>query len=117
MYVLHAKFVITEGNEALYERWKVDEALIQLRAPGFVKRLVLKDRDHRGVYYYVTFWETEEQMQTFSHSEELAAMLELYGSPSSTFAVPGEFARVDVLADEGRVMAVPAAPAPSPAGG
>ena len=34
MFVLHAKFVVEEGHEADYERWKVDQATIQLVAPG-----------------------------------------------------------------------------------
>ena len=104
MYVLHAKFVINEGEEAAYERWKTDQAQIQLRAAGFVKRLVLRDRDNRGVYYYLTFWQSEEHMRAFSEGGELDAMLDAYGRPASTFAVPGEFARVEVLADEGAVV-------------
>jgi heme-degrading monooxygenase HmoA len=68
MYVFHSTVTVKEGNEPLFERGhrSSDDAIFQ--APGFIKRMLLKDLEHRGVYFYISIWASFECLQRYRAS-------------------------------------------------
>jgi heme-degrading monooxygenase HmoA len=99
MYALHLTITVKPGREREYEQWKIAQSELITRAPGFVKRMVLRDVDEPRVYFYVTFWESQETLQAFDQSAELAELLRQY-QPKLTYANPHERHQVEVVVDE-----------------
>lgn len=99
MFVFHVTARVAAGREAEYEKWKVEEGLIQRKAPGFIKRLLVKDRIRQGVYHYISFWESEELCARFSSSDAFRSM-HVSHNPGETFTAPMERYQVDVIFDE-----------------
>jgi heme-degrading monooxygenase HmoA len=99
MYALHLTITIQPGREQEYEAWKIAQSELITRAPGFVKRTVLRDVDEPGVYFYVTFWESQETLDAFDQGPELAELLRQY-QPKLTYAKPHDRHRVEIVVDE-----------------
>jgi heme-degrading monooxygenase HmoA len=99
MYVFHVTARVAPGREAEYERWKVEEGEIQRIAPGFIKRLLVKDKVRPGVYHYISFWESSEECARFSSSDAFKSMHANH-NPGETFTEPMERYDVDVIFDE-----------------
>lgn len=87
MYVFHVTARVAPGREAEYEAWKVEEGELQRRAPGFIKRLLLRDTEEPGLYYYISWWQTEEQCFAFAATPAFRA-LHARHDPGATFTQP-----------------------------
>ena len=99
MYVFHVTARVVPGREAEYEDWKSEEGVSQRAAPGFIKRLLLRDQEEAGVYHYISFWDSEEQCYAFAAKPEFKA-LHARHDPAATFSQPMLRHACDVLFDE-----------------
>lgn len=99
MWILHVKATVKPGDEAQYERWKITEGEEQCKAPGFIKRTMVRSKDRKGIYFYQSAWETKEQAHEFMSSEHFK---ELYAKlrPDNTFEVPMERDECELVFDE-----------------
>lgn len=90
---------VAPGREPEYEAWKIEEGDLQRRAAGFIKRLLLRDAEQAGLYYYISFWETEEQCFQFAATAEFKA-LHARHDPRATFTQPMVRHQCAVVFDE-----------------
>src|SRR5262249_41438242 len=99
MYTLHVTARVKPGGEEQYETWKREQGKIQRRAPGFLKRLLLKDKQNPGTYCYISFWETEEQCRAFSSSADFVTTHTRI-DPQAALSAPLDLSVCDVVLDE-----------------
>ena len=99
MFVFHVTVELKPGGEAAYEAWKIAEGELQGVAPGFIKRMLLKDEVRERVYHYVSCWTSDEARLAFQDSGPLQAMLEAH-NPSATYATAPAYAPCRVVVDQ-----------------
>lgn len=57
---------IKPGSEAIFLEWRRREGEIARRTPGFIKRSMVRSVENPNVFFYTTFWETEDQIEAFT---------------------------------------------------
>lgn len=72
MVGVHVRFVIKPGQEQKFLKWKQVEGEMQVKAPGFVKRSMSQSVEDPNVYFYVSYWNSTEQMRAFADRPEFA---------------------------------------------
>lgn len=91
MYVIHSHLTFSPDVGDAFERQSLasrDGDRIA-DAPGFVRRIMLRDDDHLGEFFYISLWETPEQHHAYQAErlrqfEEEAAVREAAGEPAPT---------------------------------
>lgn len=76
MFLFHATVHALPGKGAEYEARTIGSADAVARAPGFLRRLLLKDSEHDDVYFYISMWETEDDLERYRSTEYVAGMRE-----------------------------------------
>lgn len=69
MLGVHVEFVCKPGKEDLLLAWKTLEGTEQRRTPGFLKRSLHQNVEQPNVFYYLSYWETQAQMESFAAGE------------------------------------------------
>ena len=71
MIGIHVKFKIKEGEGDVLKflDWKAREGRMQVKAQGFIKRQMTRDSENPFIFYYQSFWQSEEQMHAFSATQ------------------------------------------------
>lgn len=126
LVAFHATATVHADQESRFVEWKRREGDVQHVAPGFVKRLVLKDLGQPRRYYYMSFWDREDALADLQRNPAFVSLSAEYGVPLYTpsqrdghapsesqariidqqtaahplLAAPIERFRVDVLIDE-----------------
>lgn len=80
----HATADVRLDQEARFVEWKKREGDIQAVAPGFVKRVVLKDLGTTGRYYYMSFWDRDDALALLQKNDAFVALSAEYGVPLYT---------------------------------
>ena len=75
MYVFHSTVRIKPGREAEFEALAHQHKDNVRDAPGFLRRLLLKDKEHPGTYFFMAFWESFEHLQAFRDRGDTRAMV------------------------------------------
>lgn len=70
MYVIHSHLKLDSADGEAFERTLVESRSEEriAAAPGFVRRLLLRDESHPGEYFYLSLWETEEQHHRYQEA-------------------------------------------------
>jgi heme-degrading monooxygenase HmoA len=68
MIGVHVTFTIKPGGVETFLEWKRREGMLHAVAPGFLKRSMTRSADNPNVFYFVTLWETQEQIDAFKAS-------------------------------------------------
>ncbi len=71
----HVTVEAQPGHEAIYERWKVEEGERQRFTPGFRRRLLLRSDDRPQLFFYQSFWDSEEQARAFGSTPAFQALM------------------------------------------
>ncbi|MCS6803310.1 MAG: antibiotic biosynthesis monooxygenase family protein [Chloroflexota bacterium] len=74
MWILHVKATVQPGGNAHYEAWKFAEGALQRKAPGFIKRTLVRSRTDPRRYFYQSVWESADQARAFLESAEFQAL-------------------------------------------
>ncbi|MCS7002253.1 MAG: antibiotic biosynthesis monooxygenase [Dehalococcoidia bacterium] len=98
MIGIHVEFEMQPGREDALLQWKIAEGELQRRTPGFIKRTMARDRDRPNIFYYTSYWRTEEQMLAFLHSAEFERVIQRTGVRDAIVRRTG--ARVTEVFDE-----------------
>src|SRR5262245_30768936 len=72
MIGVHVEFHIKPGQEQRFLDWKAREGEMQVKAPGFIKRSMSQSVENPNIYYYVSYWNSTEQMRAFADRPEFA---------------------------------------------
>ena len=84
LVAFHATVQVRSDQETRFVEWKRREGVVQADAPGFKKRLVLKDLGHAGRYYYMSFWDREDALALLQQNPAFVALSAAYGVPLYT---------------------------------
>ena len=76
MFVFHATVQAKPGMAEAYAERTIGASDAVTRAPGFIRRLLLRDREHDGVFFYISMWESEDHLQRYRDGEFVAEMRE-----------------------------------------
>ena len=71
MYIFLAKSKVDLGDIEVFEADQLQRSQSLLKAPGFLQRLVLKDNDNPGVYFYISAWQSRAHHQGFKADPEV----------------------------------------------
>lgn len=71
----HVTVEARPGHEAVYERWKIEEGERQRVTPGFRRRLLLRSHDRPHLFFYQSFWDSQEQARAFGSTPEFHALM------------------------------------------
>src|SRR5438045_2261629 len=69
MIGIHVAFTIPPASVETFLEWKTAEGALQRQTLGFSRRSLHRCVEQPNVFYYVSYWETQEQMETFGSSE------------------------------------------------
>jgi heme-degrading monooxygenase HmoA len=72
----HVQYTIKPGLEDRFLEWKRLQWEIQKISPGFIKRSMTRGIENPNVFYYVTLWETQEQINDFARRPDFLATKE-----------------------------------------
>ncbi len=102
MYVFHSTVRLKPGNDARFLAMGATggsgpEPI--LSAPGFIKRLLLRDKEHAGVYFYMSFWESFGHLEAYRATEAVRATVSAVGG-ADLFAAPLERVECEVVHDD-----------------
>src|SRR5262245_2710119 len=98
MIGVHVAFTIPAASTGTFRAWKEAEGVLQRQTPGFIKRSCHQSVEQPDTYYYVSYWETQEQMEAFGASPEFAAALAKSGHTPGAWS--GELFHVTEVFDE-----------------
>ena len=73
MYLFHSTVRVKLGRESEFEQSGRDTEAEIAGAPGFVRRLLLKDMQNRGKYFYISMWESFDHIQDYRAQETTKA--------------------------------------------
>ena len=73
MYIFMAKSQVDISDIDYFEEDQKQRSKSLLAAPGFVQRLVLKDNDNPGTYFYISGWESIESHRGFKADPDVKA--------------------------------------------
>jgi heme-degrading monooxygenase HmoA len=73
MYVFHSTINVKPGCEAEWESGYQPGSHPILKAPGFLRRMKLKDKENPGRYFYISVWETFEHLQAYRATDNVKA--------------------------------------------
>lgn len=68
MVGVHVEFRLKPGTAPVFLEWKRREGELQVKAPGFIKRSLHRNADDPNIYYYISWWQTEDQMHGFAQT-------------------------------------------------
>src|SRR5947207_2694607 len=98
MIGVHVAFNIPEDKLETFRAWKDAEGVLQRQTPGFIKRSLHHSVEQPEMYYYVSYWETQEQMEAFGAGPEFAAALKSVGGAPGLWS--GQLFHVTEVLDE-----------------
>jgi heme-degrading monooxygenase HmoA len=65
VHTIHVELHVKPDRIDEFELWKTLEGEHQMQHPGFIKRALWRDTKVPTIYYYVSYWESEEAMMDF----------------------------------------------------
>ena len=76
MYIFHSTIDVAPGYEDELEKSYNPGAHPILKAPGFLRRMKLKDKEHPGRYFYISVWESLADLENYRSTEEVRKHVE-----------------------------------------
>ena len=73
MYIFLAKSKVDANDTEIFEADQRERSKSLLKAPGFIQRLVLKDNENPGVYFYISAWRSRAEHQGFKADPDIKA--------------------------------------------
>jgi heme-degrading monooxygenase HmoA len=73
MYLFVAKSKVDIADIEIFEADQRDRSLSLLKAPGFIQRLVLRDTENLGIYFYISAWKSKADHQGFKADPDVKA--------------------------------------------
>jgi heme-degrading monooxygenase HmoA len=73
MYVFIAKSKVDIADIEIFEADQRERSRSLLKAPGFIQRLVLRDNENPGIYFYVSAWKSKAEHQGFKADPDVKA--------------------------------------------
>ena len=73
MYIFMAKSEVALEDLDVFERDQKERSAQLLKAKGFIQRMVLKDKDRPGIYFYISAWESVEDHRGFKVDPDVKA--------------------------------------------
>ena len=92
MHVFHSAVMVKPGREAEYDALAHRYRDNVKSAPGFLRRLLLKDKETPGRYFFMAFWESFEQLRAFREAEATRATV---GELDAADLIAGAVGRVE----------------------
>lgn len=100
MYAFHSTVRLKPGMEESFLSHTKGAADPILNAPGFVRRLLLRDRTNPGTFYYVSIWESFDALEAYRATEAVRSTVRDLGA-SAPFAAPIERVECEVILSDG----------------
>ena len=75
MIGIHVEFQMQPGQGERLLEWKRREGELRRRAPGFLKRTLLRSREDPDRFFYQSYWQSREAMLAFLHSPQFEAAI------------------------------------------
>jgi heme-degrading monooxygenase HmoA len=72
VYLFHSTLRAKPGKADAYQERTISSTLGILDAPGFVRRILLRSKQDSDVFFYMSFWDTKEQLLAFRQSDFVA---------------------------------------------
>src|SRR5262245_26105794 len=79
MVGIHVEFRMKPGMAETLMEWKRREGELQRATPGFVKRSMSRSVEDPNLFWYVSYWRTEEQMLGFLRSPHFEKVIGAVG--------------------------------------
>jgi heme-degrading monooxygenase HmoA len=75
MIGIHVEFQMQPGQGERLLEWKRREGELRRRAPGFLKRTLLRSREDPDRFFYQSCWRSHEAVLAFLHSPQFEAAI------------------------------------------
>ena len=86
MYIFHSTVYVTPGHEEEFENRFQPGTHDILKAPGFLRRMQLRDEENPGRYFYISIWESFAHLEAYRATD--AVQQQVGGLPADMFSAP-----------------------------
>ncbi len=105
MYVFHSTVRVKTGREADFISSNQGARDPILSAPGFVKRLLLRDKEHPGTFFYMSFWRAFEDLEAYRATQVVKDRVSQL-KDLDLFAAPIDRVECEIITDDVRPPAL-----------
>ncbi len=96
MYVFHSTILVRPGMEAAWEADYDAGTHAILKAPGFLRRMKLRDKENPGRYFYISIWESFAHLQAYRDTADVKALVKSMAN-KDLLAAPIERVECDLV--------------------